>query len=385
MGRVARYKKVSGADKAHGRNPQQFAMGYGFAGSEDRRHEQLAERRVMKRDKQIANGKASSKKQLCKADLIGAPIKADGEENELAGTKRKKKDQFDIEEDKDTKAFREFQKWKKDEESKKTKKTEPVKANPQPKTSENPTPEETTEATMNDMMTTQKELLDEVRLARQIKSQGDKGGENDTETGSSAAKVKFIGQQEGESYSDFKRRLKHQRYQALLKQKQDNGRGHQSISSELRKNNPVRYNKKKTYLDKRKNRKGNKGQRAEDSSDDEDDNMRNSGGVEQDDGFVTGEQAAAAVAAVRSRDLAATGGTMLQNLDQVERPPEFKRLPRGAVAKDKFANIQKNNSKAGSGNPASEQEMSQYMSKIQQQYAKVKLQRRTRGDQFFHL
>ena len=130
--------------------------------------------------------------------------------------------------------------------------------------------------------------------------------------------------------------------------------------------NPEKAAKKKAYLEKRKQlKKGRrrlKGQQLGDS-DDEDNNQGRNRGDDDDDGFITGERALAKVN---------VGLT-----EQVERPPIFNVLPRGAKKREK-----KNPAGWGAGGMSEEQEarerraMEMMREKVIASYALMKAKRK---------
>lgn len=158
----------------------------------------------------------------------------------------------------------------------------------------------------------------------------------------------------GESKKTFDRRIKAET-RMIIKEQRVNNR------------NPEKKQRKKEFLNNKKKKKGEfTGQSSA---------CRNVEGgdsdVEADDGFVTGEQAAAH----RARESTVPFGV------QAERPPSFKQLPRGAVAK-KRPTGQSTLSEA-SDIEAEKKSMELIRRKVQAQYLAIKLQRRQRGD--FHL
>lgn len=150
----------------------------------------------------------------------------------------------------------------------------------------------------------------------------------------------------GESRKAFERRVKSETRQ-LIK------------NEHLQQRNPEKRQRKKEFLNKKKKLKAKSQQ---DSVED-----YGCGGEEslESDGFVTGEQAVARV--------------MLG--DQVERPPVFHQLPRGATLKAKTTIKSSKNENASIA--AEQQAMENMRRKVQAQYALMKAKRRQAGD--FHL
>lgn len=185
-------------------------------------------------------------------------------------------------------------------------------------------------------------MLEEKRAARILKIEP----QQDAHKKKKAHKVERF---PGESRKAFQKRCKSETRRLIKNEK-------------LQEHNPEKRQRKKEFLNKKK--KAKKASRQnEDSHDDDYDyqlqrNQRNQ--ESSNDGFITGEQAVAR---------AALG-------DQVERPPVFLQLPRGAKAK---MTAKKQD---GKGRGVSI-EMENMRRKVQAQYALVKAKRRKEGD--FHL
>jgi hypothetical protein len=127
----------------------------------------------------------------------------------------------------------------------------------------------------------------------------------------------------------------------------------------LKQRNPEKRQRKKEFLNNKKKLKAKSQQGSV-----EDYGCRGDESLEP-DGFVTGEQAVARV--------------MLG--DQVERPPVFHQLPRGATLKAKMTTKSSKNKNASIA--AEQQAMENMRRKVQAQYALMKAKRRQAGD--FHL
>lgn len=215
-----------------------------------------------------------------------------------------------------------------------------------------------------------------LKLSKDPKSTGGTGkggsGSKSTAGSSSAAKKdsksQISGRKEGESMRAFERRVKEETRLILLEQ-----------ASESKLTSKEKAAKKKEFLkslkSKKKNRKGGGGggRPRSGSSDDE---YGSDGGYGDDGGggFVTGERAVAAAARA-----AASSGAAIH--DQVERPPTFELLPRGATKKAK-----KEGGKLGMDEQkrrAEQRAMDNLRAKVQAQYAVIKQKRKRAGD--FHL
>jgi len=359
MGRVAKYKKVSSADKQHSKNPLQFSMGFGFAGSDEARRERLAEHRIRKRDRQISIGKISRKKQLTKADLLGGSDDFTGN----AGSTQKK-NRADDEEAKFIKSLNEFERSKL-EQNKPPKKSQKLK-------SINDS-EDDDGIRLERIMDTQKEFQSDVIAAMRLFKVRRLDGNQKIVQGSKGVdrgkpQFSLVGRQEGESFRDFERRLEKDKRKLLKTRNELNinsGGTHNVAAKEY---NTARHDRKKQFLSSKRANKGKKRVLSGDESDSNevDHEMQPTQG---EDKLVTGDQVSGEITR-RNR----VGGTVVQNWDQVERPPEFKKLPRGAKLMQAAP--------SGGDQRGSEQEMQDYMAKIQHQYAKVKQQRRNRGDGF---
>jgi Txe/YoeB family toxin of Txe-Axe toxin-antitoxin module len=183
-------------------------------------------------------------------------------------------------------------------------------------------------------------MLEEKRANRILKIKPDRP----------ANSVKKVERFPGESRKAFERRIKSETRQMIR-------------NEELQRRNPEKRQRKKEFLNKKKKIKG----KSQNDSGDGDDDYRggDAGKLTASDGFITGEQAVARVALG----------------DQVERPPVFNQLPRGATVKVKMTT---NSSQHKNASIAAEQKAMENMRrKVQAQYALVKDKRRKAGD--FHL
>ena len=196
---------------------------------------------------------------------------------------------------------------------------------------------------------------------------GSKSATGSSSTAKKDSKSQISGRREGESMRAFERRVKEETRLILLEQ-----------ASESKLTSKEKAAKKKQFLkslkSKKKNRKGGGGGRPRSGS--SDDEYGSDGGYGDDggDGFVTGERAVAAAA----RAAASTGAAIH---DQVERPPTFELLPRGATKKAK-----KEGGKLGMDEQkrrAEQRAMDNLRAKVQAQYAVIKQKRKRAGD--FHL
>lgn len=163
-----------------------------------------------------------------------------------------------------------------------------------------------------------------------------------------------LSRKEGESKNAFKRRMIQEVRDGITQDRM------QKTASEKKQRKKEFLNQKK----KKKKRKGNKFRTQTDTDPTDAFAGRNPQQHDnENDGFVTGEQAAAR---------AAFG-------EQAERPPSFQLLPRGATAKKKLANKPR-----GSVNHEAEQRaVEEIRRKAQAQYAAIKAKRRRDGE--FHL
>jgi hypothetical protein len=212
-------------------------------------------------------------------------------------------------------------------------------------------------------------------------------------------KFKLEGRKEGESMNAFKKRLKLETKMALMQDKQAakrkaneeknrNDTGEVVVSKAQRRKDFLKAKKEK----KRRGRNGGNDQNydleentAETTSgggDDESTELKKS----STSSFITGEQAVAMTA--RTTPAAPVGSF----LDQVDQPPEFKLLPRGAQKlklKMRSSKVETSNS-GGDKNVMSEDKiraeqnaMDAMRRKVQAQYSLVKARRKKDGD--FHL
>jgi hypothetical protein len=136
--------------------------------------------------------------------------------------------------------------------------------------------------------------------------------------------------------------------------------------------NPERRERKKEFLKNKKNKK------RKPAFDDDDDDSDGPGAAasynDNDDGFITGEQAVKKM------------GDQVMFGEQAERPPVFRQLPRGAKAKAEPSKKAPKGTKPGMTSEQVEAEsnaMDIMRRKIQAQYALIKAKRKRDGD--FHL
>jgi hypothetical protein len=180
-------------------------------------------------------------------------------------------------------------------------------------------------------------MLEEKRANRILKIHPDRPSHKD---------VPKVERFPGESRKAFERRIKSETRQLIKNEK-------------LQQRNPEKRQRKKEFLNKKKKLKGKS---LQDSV--EDDGYRGEE-IFESDGFVTGEHAVARVALG----------------DQVERPPVFHQLPRGAIVKAKTTTQSSKNKNASI--VAEQQAIENMRRKVQAQYALVQAKRRQAGD--FHL
>jgi len=220
-----------------------------------------------------------------------------------------------------------------------------------------------------------------LKLSKDTKSSGSGGvasrgasGQSATAGSSSStrkeSKSRISGRREGESMRAFERRVKEETRLILLEQASDS-----KLTSK------EKAAKKKEFLkslkSKKKNRKGGgggSGGRLRCGTSDDEDNSDGGYGDDGGGGFVTGERAFATAA----RATASTGAAIH---DQVERPPTFELLPRGATKKTK-----KKGGKLGMDEQkrrAEQRAMDNLRAKVQAQYAVIKQKRKKAGE--FHL
>uniref|UniRef100_A0A7S2SL71 Uncharacterized protein n=1 Tax=Eucampia antarctica TaxID=49252 RepID=A0A7S2SL71_9STRA len=170
------------------------------------------------------------------------------------------------------------------------------------------------------------------------------------------------GRQEGESMRAFEKRLKEET-RILIDQS-----AHEATVT-----NPTRRQRTKEYLKQKKMKKKNKRNNNTNDDSDSDDNYHNSQTQQKKqtatDGFVTGEQAVARISF----------------LDQVEQPPTFDRLPRGAQHKKAKMQTRKPNNNIMDADKitAEQKSMEKMRLKVQAQYALIKIRRKKERD--FHL
>ena len=186
---------------------------------------------------------------------------------------------------------------------------------------------------------------------------------------------KIEGRREGESMNAFNRRLKEETVNALA----ENYKKSRSASASASGGDEVstKAQRKREYAKLRKHKKKGQGRgkaldyNSDDAGEDRDGNGYN-------DGFVTGEDAAAA---------------RVSFLDRAEQPPSFKQLPRGAQHKKLKMKIKgvgedggegtSSSSKMGESKIKAEQNQMEIMRKrVQAQYALMKAKRRQQGASF---
>jgi Txe/YoeB family toxin of Txe-Axe toxin-antitoxin module len=164
--------------------------------------------------------------------------------------------------------------------------------------------------------------------------------------------VKKVERFPGESRKAFERRIKSETRQLIR-------------NEELQRHNPEKRQRKKEFLNKKKKMRG----KSQNDSGDGDNDYRVgvAATLHASDGFVTGEQAVARMALG----------------DQVERPPVFNQLPRGASVKVKMTTSTNLSQNKNESIAAEQKAMENMRRKAQAQYALVKAKRRKAGD--FHL
>jgi hypothetical protein len=164
-------------------------------------------------------------------------------------------------------------------------------------------------------------------------------------------KVEIMKRVEGESKKAFYKRVKQETRQLIRQDK-------------LESHNPEKRQKKKEFLNAKKKAKKGKGSNKTDNDDDFDTAADN---ADDKNAFITGEQAAARQSSIH---------------DQVERPPSFQQLPRGAMHK-KATMLQNNKSKSNFQVALEHKAMEDMRRKVQEQYALIKAKRKQNRD--FHL
>ena len=164
-------------------------------------------------------------------------------------------------------------------------------------------------------------------------------------------RIKKVERFPGESRKAFEKRFKSETRQLIR-------------NEELQRRNPEKRQRKKEFLNKKKKMRG----KSHNDSGDGDNDYRvgDVATLSTSDGFVTGEQAVARM--------------MLG--DQVERPPIFNQLPRGATVKVKKMTFKSSQNKNESI-AAEQKAIENLRRKAQAQYALLKAKRRKAGD--FHL
>lgn len=211
---------------------------------------------------------------------------------------------------------------------------------------------------------TEKEEARTARILR-VSSDSSKNGASSSNNGDSAVR----GRMEGESMRAFDRRIKDETRMILKGVLKEGNKGSAN-------------DRKKDFL---KNKKLRKKKSCKRSSYGADDDLTGASGIGDAGGFLTGERAIAAADASHT-------GCLLG--DQVERPPVFNQLPRGAkVSKKakKMSSPEGNEERSSSGKKhmdeqrveAEQRAMEIMRRKVQAQYALVKAKRKKAGD--FHL
>ena len=158
---------------------------------------------------------------------------------------------------------------------------------------------------------------------------------------------------EGESKKTFFKRVKQETRQLIRKDM-------------IQTQNPEKRQRKKDFMNAKKKAKRGKGTNTQTA---DDDGYGTKGGNDSNDTdtFITGEQAAARMSTIH---------------DQVERPPSFQQLPRGAIHKK--ATMQQNDKSQRNFQVELEHKaMEELRRKVQAQYALIKAKRKKEGD--FHL
>lgn len=208
---------------------------------------------------------------------------------------------------------------------------------------------------------------EEARIARilRVNSASSKNGVSSSNNGDTAAR----GRMEGESMRAFDRRVKDETRMILKGVLKEGNKGSAN-------------DRKKEFLRNKKLRKKNCFKMSSYGADNE---LTGASGIDNAGGFLTGERAIAAAAATHS-------GSRFG--DQVERPPVFTQLPRGAKVSKKTkkrSSPEENEKGSSSGKKrmdeqqveAEQRAMEIMRRKVKAQYALVKAKRQKAGD--FHL
>jgi hypothetical protein len=157
---------------------------------------------------------------------------------------------------------------------------------------------------------------------------------------------------DGESKKAFQKRMKNEVQRAIRSERMQDNR------------NPEKKQRKKEFMNAKKKNKKRKGGR-ETSDDDFDDSRRNK---DRDiDDMVTGDR----------------GNQPIIFGEQVQRPPTFQVLPRGATTKRKMTGKSKNDGMSDAQRKAEHHAMEKMRLKVQAQYALMKAKRKQEKD--FHL
>ena len=200
------------------------------------------------------------------------------------------------------------------------------------------------------------------------------------DTGSSREKKTMQKRQEGESMNAFNRRLKEETAMALAedyKQNKQSRAGNKKGGSNTngQEDDGVlsKSQRRKEFLNRKKRKKRMRNEPGMDFPDEEEEVMaRRHQGDGDGDGFITGEAAVA----------------RLSFLDQVEQPPVFAQLPRGASKKPNGKQLKckefesKSKLQKEESIRAEQNSMEAMRRKVQAQYAILKQKRRAQGASF---
>lgn len=198
------------------------------------------------------------------------------------------------------------------------------------------------------------ELQKELKNSRLLKINPQSSSTNDNNNNNN----KLHGRLEGESMKAFTRRI-NQETAMILKQSLSNNNG--SVRH-LKQSNPVKYEKKVNFLNRKKKRMHTPVQTGEI---DNDMTTRNERRTENKTILIAGENAVQRQAA----------GNLLH--DQVERPPCFSVLPRGAKSSNATSSSTSATTKGELiTKEQKSKELEQYRAKVQAQYALMKAKQR---------
>ena len=202
------------------------------------------------------------------------------------------------------------------------------------------------------------------------------------DTGSSREKKTMQKRQEGESMNAFNRRLKEETAMALAEDYKQNKQSRAGNTKGGRNTNGQeddgvlsKSQRRKEFLNRKKRKKRMRNEPGMEFPDEEEEVMaRRHQGDGDGDGFITGEAAVA----------------RLSFLDQVEQPPVFAQLPRGASKKQKPNGKQlkckefesKSKLQKEESIRAEQNSMEAMRRKVQAQYAILKQKRRAQGASF---